>query len=255
MTETPPDPDDYWHRLIRSRGVGQEGYSFFGGTLSRPLVRRAGNIHSIGVLESLIGASRILDLSVLGRTMSDDGSTRWFLMEISPVYNTWHVEYEGGFSDTNLGRAGRVSGSERSAGPIPRGHLQHPSNLIYYDHLPIWGGIGHSPDNLLPGAVDVLWQETAAASEGGPEWRMADTPGDLARIELTCPTDPDSEGTAIFDLRRRMCLLYERRYQGETYFRMLVDAVKQDNHQAWMPLTEVGEATTVASSPSTDAPE
>ncbi len=252
MTETPREADEYWNRLVAARGVGNKGYAVFGGTLRRQFVRRFGNIHSSGVLESLIGPSPILDLGVLGRTMRDDEKARWFLMEISPAYNTWHVEFEGGSSDTNLGRSGRVSGGERSRGPIPRANLGHPSNLVFYDALPIWGGIRHQPDHLLPGAVDVLWQETAVMAEGEPQWQASDTPGDLARIELSCAADRTFKGTVIVDLRLRMCLFYEQRYREKVYLRLVVDAISQDQHRSWTALTEVGETTAAAPPPTSD---
>ena len=168
-------------------------------------------------------------------------------MDISPAFNTWNVEYEGGHCDTNFGRGGRVNGFEGSTVPMPRANLHHPSSLIYYDHLPIWGGRNHLSDDYLPGTVAVLCHEVAPATKGELEWRAEDGPGELARIELVCPAVPGADGTAIFDLSLRMCLFYELRYQGEPEFRMLVDAVKQGEESMWSPLTEVGKATVEAS--------
>ncbi|AGF72862.1 hypothetical protein A605_09300 [Corynebacterium halotolerans YIM 70093 = DSM 44683] len=88
--------------------------------------------------------------------------------------------------------------------------------------------------------MDVLWQETTPVTHVELQWRQSEAPGDLARIELACPTDLDFEGTAIFDLRRRMCLFHELHHRGEIDFRILVDAVRQDQQAAWVPLTEVG---------------
>lgn len=188
MTQTPTDADYYWNRLTRSRGFGAGEFSLKGEIFSRPYVRHAESIHSTGVLESFIGASTILDLSVLGRSMTGDGEyAPWFLMNISPAYNTWNVEYEGGHCDANFGRGGQVNGFESSTVPIPRANLHHPSSLIYYDRLPIWGRRDHISDDYVPGTVAVLSHEVAPATRGQPEWRSKEGPGDFARIELVCP--------------------------------------------------------------------
>lgn len=221
-----------------------------GDTFRRPYVRHAENIHSTGVLESLIGGSKILDLSVHGRRMTRPGGhAEWFLMDISPVYNTWNVEYESGHSDANLGRAGHISGFESSTVPSPRANLHHPSTLIYYDHMPIWGRRGLLPDDYLPGSVAVLGHEVAPATRGEPDWQAEEGAGDLARIELVRPEVPGADGTAIFDLSLRMCLFYELRYQGEPHFRFHVDAVKQGEESMWSTLTVVGAAAVGASRP------
>lgn len=248
MTAEPPDADAYWKALIRSYGVGASRTPVLGGVMSRTFVRHFESIHSSGVLESLVGASRILDLAIYGRIQKRGRNPDWVLMDISPVYNSWHVEYGSGFCEANLGRDGQIVGHERSAVPMPRAHFQHPSNLVFYDNLPIWGGRGHTAEDYLPGRVEVLWHETAPATTGQPGWRMDKLPGALARIELVCPASPDAGGTAIFQLSRRLCLYYELRYQGASDFRMLVDAVKADPQAEWDPLTEEGD-TMVAASP------
>jgi len=109
---------------------------------------------------------------------------------------------------------------------MPRAFIQHPSSLIYYEQFPMWGGIRHNADDYLPGAVHVLWQETAAMEAGEPDWQASPTPGALARIDITNNAHPDSDGTAVFDLRDQVCLFFEIRHSGEPSYRLVVDAMK-----------------------------
>ena len=77
MTQT-SDVDDYWDLLTRIPGVGFDGFSFLGGTFCGPFIRHAENIHPTGVLDSLIGASRVVDLRVHGQRVTKHGEdAKW----------------------------------------------------------------------------------------------------------------------------------------------------------------------------------
>ncbi|QGS33738.1 hypothetical protein FOB82_01015 [Corynebacterium xerosis] len=156
-------------------------------------------------------------------------------MPISPAFNTWRVRYGDGTSDANHGADGWAIGSETSSAPRPRWHLEHPSTLVYFEKLPIWGGVGHRPGDYLPNSVDVLWSESAEGtpSGSGPQWRPSPIPGDATRIELTCPDNPDADGTAIFDLRHRLCLMYKLRHRGERQWGFVVDALLIGDGSDW----------------------
>lgn len=239
MCEPAASADDYWNHLLRESGAGREGYAFLGPRYIRQTVRSFDDLAGSGVLESLLGGSHAVDMTLVGRIETRDTRPRWFHLDISPVFNTWEARYEDGRFDANLGREGMVSGDERSDGPMPRSYIQHPSSLVYFDSFPMWGGNRYVDENLLPGSVDVLWQESAPISDSDPQW-VADTrPGGLARIHLTCPDIPEVSGTAVFDLNRRLCLLYETRYRGETDFRMSVDAIRTDTGP-WSDVSETG---------------
>lgn len=225
---TPPLPtaDDYWSELTARFGVGREDGAFFGGSFIRTIIRPFDSIAGSGVLESLVGGSSSTGVELWGRRHVFNARHEWFHLDIAPAFNTWETEYEYSPSDANHGPNGQVSGSERSPGPMPRAYIQHPSSLIYYEQFPMWGGIRHNADDYLPGAVQVLWQESAERGAGEPDWQASPTPGALARIDLTNSTHPDSDGTAVFDLRERLCLFFEIRHSGEPSYQLVVDAMK-----------------------------
>jgi hypothetical protein len=225
---TPPLPtaDDYWSELTARFGVGREDGAFFGGRFIRTIIRPFDSIAGSGVLESLIGGSSSTSVELWGRRHVFNARHEWFHLDIAPAFNTWETEYEHSPSDANHGPNGQRSGSERSPGPMPRAFIQHPSSLIYYEQFPMWGGIRHNADDYLPGAVHVLWQETAAMEAGEPDWQASPTPGALARIDITNNAHPDSDGTAVFDLRDQVCLFFEIRHSGEPSYRLVVDAMK-----------------------------
>ena len=96
---------------------------------------------------------------------------------------------------------------------------------MYIERFAVWGGIRHHADDFSPGTVEVLWQEVAEATSGELDWQLSPTPGDVARINLTNSAYPDSDGTAVFDLRRRVCLFFEIRHAGEPDYRLVVDTL------------------------------
>ena len=238
---TPPLPtaDDYWSELAARFGVGRADGAFFGGHFIRTIIRPFDTISGSGVLESLIGGSSSTGVELWGRRHVFNAQHEWFHLDIAPAFNTWETEYEHSPSDANYGPDGQMSGSERSSGPMPRARIQHPSSLIYYERFPMWGGIRHNADDYLPGAVQVLWQESAEIGAGDPDWQASPTPGDLARMDLTNSADPASDGTAIFHLRHQVCLFFEIRHSGEPSYQLVVDAMKgQEPRRAF---TEFGD--------------
>lgn len=240
MTTPPlPSADAYWTELTARRGVGQDGYAVLGGSLRRPFIRHFDTIAGAGVLESLIGASSSTGLTLWGRRQIYNGQPEWFHLDIAPAFNTWETEYERSPADANHGPGGLISESGSSAGPMPRAHIKHPSSLVYFERFPMWGGIRHNPDDYLPGPVEVLWQETAEATPDEPDWHTSPTPGDVTRVNLTNGAHPDLDGTAVFDLRRRLCLFFEIRHSGEPSYRLVVDALKGEGPAT--AFTEIGD--------------
>lgn len=234
-----PSADDYWSGLTARLGVGREGDAFFGGSFIRTIIRHFDTIAGSGVLESLIGGSSSTGIQLWGRKHIHGSRPEWFHLDIAPAYNTWQTEYEHSPPDANHGPDGQVSGSARSAGPMPRAHIQHPSSLVYYERFPMWGGIRHSSDDYLPGTVEVLWQESAEAGSGEPDWQVSPTPETVARIDLTNSAHPESDGTAVSDLRDQVCLFFEIRHFGEPSYRLVVDGMKARGPRK--SFTEFGE--------------
>lgn len=229
MTTPPlPSADNYWRELTAKLGVGREGDAFFGGSFVRMFIRHFDTIAGSGVLESLIGGSSSTGIELWGRRYVHGSRPEWFHLEIAPAFNTWKAEYEHSPPDANYGPGGRLSGSERSAGPMPRAHTRHPSSLIYFEQFPMWGGIRHHSDDYLPGTVEVLWQESAERGPDEPDWQASPTPGTVARINLTNSENPDSDGTAIFDLQHQICLYFEIRHLGEPSYQLVVDGMKTE---------------------------
>ncbi|MFD5867734.1 hypothetical protein ACFWGD_03830 [Corynebacterium sp. NPDC060344] len=242
------DADAYWASLVDEAGVNRTSVTFMGNAMQRTVVRTFDGLSGAGVLESLVGSSSLTHADLHGRMLLDGSCPEWFRMEISPAFNTWAVTFEHSVADANLGADGRLMGSEKSPTPMPRAHIQHPSTLVYFEQLPMWGGHGHHPPEYLPSSSSVVWTETAHRS-GRPttpentdgsqsnlaamDWRPIPSPGDFARIELTSPDHPDADGTAIFDLRHRMCLFFELRYQGEPRSQLVVDAARIGDSSEW----------------------
>lgn len=239
MTAQFPGADEYWASIARAFGVGGWTASVLGGPMQRTVVRHVDGMAGFGVLESLVGSSALEHVDIIGRRCAEDGHAEQFRMTISPAFNTWRARYGDGTSDANHGADGWAIGSETSSAPRPRWHLDHPSTLVYFEKLPIWGGVGHRPGDYLPNSVDVLWPESAQAPPPGsaPHWQPSPTPGEMARIELTCPDAPDADGTAIFDLRHRLRLKYELRHRGERQWGFVVDALRIGDGSDWWECT------------------
>lgn len=256
MTAPLPNAREYWATLTADRDVSSSKAAFLGDGLQRWTVRHFDSIADSGVLESLVGSSALTNVGMVGRIHLADDHPERFRMDISPAFNTWHVEYDRRPSDSNYGQDGWTAGSEFSSIPMPRFHTDHPSVLVYFEKLPIWGGIRRLPEDYLPSSTEVLWAEFSGApaefafspcdaddtsSAEFPTWEVSSTPGDVARIELKHPNYPDADGTAIFDLKHRLCLFYELRFGGEPQQKIVVDAVRIGDDSPWRRFTDFGD--------------
>lgn len=120
----------YWDNLCETRSVSR--------------IQQFNHIEESGISSILIRPSGYFLIEIEGQT-SRDGILRLFLATVAPMESAWEVLVDGVEYSRNVGRVGmswlRADGESytTSAPYVPRPHYLCPSNLVFYDNLPIWG--------------------------------------------------------------------------------------------------------------------
>lgn len=176
----------YWEEICSARKVSR--------------FEKFARVEDSGIMSVLIRPSGYFLVRIEGNFFHDERKGRQkFVASAAPMHSAWEVQVDDTPYGGDVGRVGmsglRADGEHYSASVpyVPRPNFLSPSNLVYYNNLPIWGSrIERFPSDFIPHRAEIGNERFA---------RIICRPIDRRE-------DPGAQAEIIFDLRHRLAVYY-----------------------------------------------